>query len=94
MVAKICFLVGAVALSGGTYVIFQHAIFLQEQGYDVTLAVQEPFHAATLAWHDKGRQLRCVPFDKAKDETYDLVIATWWKTALELATFNAPRPKL
>jgi glycosyltransferase involved in cell wall biosynthesis len=88
---KICFLVGSMAISGGTYVIVQHAAYLHDQGYDVTLAVQEPFTAQTLAWHDRISRLRCVPIDAAKSEMFDLVIATWWKTALELRYFNAPR---
>ena len=88
---KICFLVGSMAISGGTYVIVQHAAYLHDQGYDVTLAVQEPFTAQTLAWHDRTSRLRCVPLDAAKSEMFDLVIATWWKTALELRYFNAPR---
>ena len=79
------------AISGGTYVIVQHAAYLHDQGYDVTLAVQEPFTAQTLAWHDCTSRLRCVPIDAAKSATFDLVIATWWKTALELRHFNAPR---
>lgn len=88
---RICFLVGSMAISGGTYVIVQHAAYLHDQGYDVTLAVQEPFTAQTLVWHDRISRLRCVPIDAAKSETFDLVIATWWKTALELRHFNAPR---
>lgn len=88
---KICFLVGSMAISGGTYVIVQHAAFLHEHGYNVTIAVQEPFTAQTLAWHDRTSQLRCVPIDTAKTETFDLVIATWWKTAFELRHFNATR---
>jgi glycosyltransferase involved in cell wall biosynthesis len=88
---KICFLVGSVAISGGTYVIFQHAFYLQEHGFEVTLAVQEPFTPQTLAWHDHACKLRCLPLDIAKSEHFDFVIATWWKTALELHNFNAPR---
>ena len=79
------------AISGGTYVIVQHASYLSEHGYDVTLAVQEPFNEETLSWHDKMTQLTCLPFQVAKNETFDLVIATWWKTALEINHFNAPR---
>lgn len=79
------------AISGGTYVIVQHAAYLNDQGYDVTLAIQELFTAQTLAWHDHASRLRCVPIDAAKGETFDLVIATWWKTALELRHFNSPR---
>lgn len=88
---RICFLVGSMAISGGTYVIVQHAAYLHDQGYDVTLAVQEPFTAQTLAWHDQASRLRCVPIEAAQSETFDLVIATWWKTAFELRHFNAPR---
>lgn len=88
---RICFLVGSMAISGGTYVIIQHAAYLSAQGYAVTLAVQEPFTAQTLAWHDRASKLHCVPIDVAKGETFDLVIATWWKTALELRYFNALR---
>jgi glycosyltransferase involved in cell wall biosynthesis len=79
------------AISGGTYVIVQHAAYLHDLGYDVTLAVQEPFTAETLAWHDRASLLRCVLIDTAKTESFDLVIATWWKTALELHNFNSPR---
>ncbi|WP_244139807.1 glycosyltransferase [Burkholderia stabilis] len=79
------------AISGGTYVIVQHASYLRDHGYDVTLAVQEPFTAETLAWHNEAPRLRCVPIADAKSEKFDLVIATWWKTALELHEFDAPR---
>jgi glycosyltransferase involved in cell wall biosynthesis len=88
---RICFLVGSMAISGGTYVIVQHAAYLHDQGYDVTLAVQEPFTVEMLAWHDQASLLHCVQSDAAKSETFDLVIATWWKTAFELHHFKAPR---
>ncbi|MCX8517401.1 MAG: glycosyl transferase family 1, partial [Rhodoferax sp.] len=89
--ASICILVGSMAISGGTYVIVQHAAWLQDQGYNVTLAVQERFTAETLAWHDRAIRLRCIPIESAKEEPFDLVIATWWKTAFDLHHFNATR---
>ena len=88
---RICFLVGSIAISGGTYVIIQHASYLQDQGYDVTLAVQESFTESTLSWHDRASALRCLPFAIAKQEMYDLVVATWWKTVFELKDFDSPR---
>lgn len=89
--SEICFLVGSVGISGGTYVIFQHAYYLQEQGFKVTLAIQESFSAATCAWHPHAGKLNLIPFEEGKRRKFDLVIATWWKTALELAQFTAPR---
>lgn len=88
---KICFLVGSMSISGGTYVIIQHASFLQGQGYDVTMAIQEPFSTQTLSWHDEAVELRCLPINDAKAESFDLVIATWWKTVFELCNFNSLR---
>lgn len=88
---RICFLVGSMAISGGTYVIVQHAAYLQDNGYEITLAVLEPFSEKTLAWHDEASRLRCVPIEEAKSQIFDLVVATWWKTAFELCHFNAPR---
>lgn len=89
--SRVCFLVGSVAISGGTYVIFQHAIHLQKAGFEITLAVQDPFDATTAAWHDAGHTLRCLSFEAARQESYDLVIATWWRTALKISDFDAPR---
>lgn len=88
---KICILVGSMAVSGGTYVIIQHASYLRSICYDVTLAVQEPITLQMLSWHDLIAQLRCIPIEVAKAERFDLVIATWWKTALELGSFNSDR---
>lgn len=88
---KICFLVGSMAISGGTYVIIQHARYLQDQGYAVTLGVQESFTAETLVWHDHASKLRCLPIAVTKQESYDLVVATWWKTVFELKDFNSSR---
>jgi glycosyltransferase involved in cell wall biosynthesis len=86
---KICFLVGSVAISGGTYVILQHAAHLRRQGHTVTLAIQDPFTHETLAWHDEADGLECIPFADGLKAAYDVVIATWWKTALEIAAFKA-----
>jgi len=89
--SKICFLVGSLNISGGTYVILQHAWYLHSLGHDVTLAVQEPFTADTLKWHDKASSLKCVFFGEKTDEEFDLVIVTWWKTALEMFWYSAKR---
>ncbi len=88
---RICFLVGSVAISGGTYVIIQHASYLQRQGYFITLAVLEGFDYNALSWHDSASSLRCLHLEDAKAESFDLVIATWWKTVFELHQFKALR---
>jgi glycosyltransferase involved in cell wall biosynthesis len=89
--SKICFLIGSVDISGGTCVIFQHAKYLQDLGFDVDLAVQNTFTEETYSWHDQSNALSILPINLAIKKSYDLVVATWWKTALELYKFNAPR---
>ncbi|MFQ3458379.1 glycosyltransferase family 4 protein [Bradyrhizobium sp. UFLA01-814] len=88
---RICFLVGSLAISGGTYVIFQHAAHLVASGHNVVIAAQEPFTPETVSWHDAAGSLTCVTLAEASQHEFDLVIATWWKTALELPSFNAER---
>lgn len=67
--------------------IVQHAHYLQERGHQVTLAVQEPFHNLTASWHDRAKHLDIIPISESYAQEYDLVIATWWKTALELTKY-------
>lgn len=86
---KIVFFVGSVDISGGTYVIYQHARYASEQGHDVTIAARLPYESHQLAWHPATRALRIVPIDQLGEEQFDLAIATWWKTAAELHRLHA-----
>lgn len=88
---KVCFLVGALTLSGGTYVIIQHAYYLKSKGYHVTLAIRENYDDLNTVWHDRLKQLELIRYHEATHRHYDLVIATWWKTALDLHRFSAQR---
>ena len=86
---RICFLVGSVDISGGTYVIFQHADYLQSAGHSVVLGTQEPFDEQTVAWHPSAKNLTLLPMREAAAQEFDIVIATWWKTALDLPRFKS-----
>jgi glycosyltransferase involved in cell wall biosynthesis len=86
---RICFLVGSADISGGTYVIFQHALEAVRRGHDVTIATYFPVDGARPDWHPGISQLRIVSIAEAGDETYDLAIATWWRTVYELPAIRA-----
>ena len=88
---KICFLVGSIGISGGSYVIIQHAYYLKKMGHDVVLAIQEPFTNKSLEWHDLAVNLNCITFAEGKNIEFDLVIATWWRTAIEIFLFKSKR---
>lgn len=86
---RICFLIGSVDISGGSYVIFQHAQHLHSSGHKVVLGIQLPFTNETTSWHPAARELQLLHIDEAADKEFDIVIATWWRTALELPRFKS-----
>jgi glycosyltransferase involved in cell wall biosynthesis len=81
---KVAFVIGSADISGGSLVIFQHALFLQQHGVEVTiipiLGRAKPAHG----WHAALRRVPFVTPDEAQREMFDLVIATWWPTVYEL----------
>ncbi len=81
---KICFFMGSTRISGGTYVIFQHALYLQQHGYEVVIVPQEPFSAHGYKWHPAFDRLTFSDFSSEQDTVFDLIIATWWKTIYDL----------
>lgn len=87
---KIAFFLGSVDISGGSYVIYQHALYAHAHGHDVTIVAQYRFQPSQLAWHPATSVLRIVHVDDLDPgQTFDLAIATWWKTATELHRLRA-----
>lgn len=97
MSKKILFLLGSANISGGTYVIFQHALYLQSIGEDVTIALVfmtlpdfNTLKNSEACWHDAIKQLKFISIDEAiKNNHYDVVIFTWWATLYYLDKIQA-----
>jgi O-antigen biosynthesis protein len=90
---KICFIIGSPDIGGGTYVIFQHALFLKlNGGNEVDIVPIFPATDDNLKWHPEAKDhLRFMSFEEAANEYYDVVILTWWKTVLEAYRVNGDR---
>lgn len=86
---NVLFLVGSLAISGGTNVILQHATFLARHGNAVSIAVPDGHHPQAPTWHDSAHSLTFYTFQEAMLHTFDIVIATWWETSLSLHRFSA-----
>lgn len=89
---KILFILGSLAISGGHYVVLQHAEYARAAGHEVTLAVLNRDDHAHLAWHPSLATLKILQIGDLRgveDEKFDIAIATYWRTALELHRFNA-----
>lgn len=87
---KIAFLVGSPAvISGGNYVILQHASFLKHLGHNVSIVSIYRFNEKDLNWHDSFCSLPVCFINDIKKEEFDLVIATLWLTAEKIHTLSA-----
>jgi len=87
---SVCFLIGSTGISGGTFVILQHAQALQAAGWDVTLAALMIDHAGS-PWHPALGSLRIVDLNDQVNGDFDLTIATWWKTIAYLPQVRSAR---
>jgi hypothetical protein len=80
---------GSAEISGGTYVIFEHALYLQSVGADVTMVPMEPVSAVNTCWHPALGRLTFKTFDEVVGTRFDLAMATWWRTIYELHRIEA-----
>src|SRR5436190_172876 len=93
---KILFLIGSANISGGTYVIFQHALHLQSIGLNITLACIEFEEFISLKksndfWHPGLKQLDFISINDVNKKEYDLAIFTWWKTIFYLPNLHTKK---
>jgi hypothetical protein len=88
---KVCILIGSTDISGGTYVIFEHALYLQSKGLDVVVIPSESLPQSTADWHPALSVLKFRTFEDVADIEFDLAISTWWRTVYELHRVNAAR---
>jgi glycosyltransferase involved in cell wall biosynthesis len=87
MSKKILFLLGSANMSGGTYVIFQHAMYLESVGYDVSIALVFMTYDELITlrdspkcWHDGIRELNFIHVANVDKYQFDLCIFSWWAT--------------
>lgn len=86
---KWAFLLGSPDISGGTYVIFEHAIRAKKRGIDVTIITEKPVDKKILSWHSESLNLSWSTHEQVKNIEFDVAIATWWKTVFEIHRITA-----
>jgi len=84
---SVLFLIGSPGVSGGTYVILQHAMWLHEHGWDVEIATMLSDQGG--AWHPALELLKVSSVEELDEREFDLAIATWWPTVYELPRVRA-----
>ena len=81
---QIAILLGSPDISGGTYVIFEHATRLKRKGHLVTVVTEGVVEAGRYAWHPSAGELTWRTFGDLEKESFDLTIATWWQSVFLL----------
>ncbi|WLE97232.1 MAG: glycosyltransferase family 4 protein [Candidatus Electrothrix communis] len=77
---KIGIFLGSPRINGGTYVIYEHASRLKKKGYRVILITQQEVTPEEHAWHSSAHELEWLTLEQAKEESFDMVLATWWQS--------------
>ncbi|MBN8547730.1 MAG: glycosyltransferase family 4 protein [Deltaproteobacteria bacterium] len=88
---KIAFIIGSPALSGGLYVVLQHAAGLAARGHAVDLLTERKVSPQDFKWHDLAQRLSFRTLDESSDTQYDIALSTWWETVLLLPKVRAAR---
>ena len=86
---KIVFQVGSVNISGGTYVIFEHATRIKKAGHEVYILTEEKVVEKDISWHIDAHILEYITYEELEHKVFDIAIATWWKTVFLIHRINA-----
>lgn len=82
---KIAFLVTPPGISGGMYVILQHAMHAKRLGHQVFMITESEIEPTALDWHpDAKRELDWTTYAGCENYLFDYAIATWWRTSFNL----------
>ncbi len=82
-------MLGSPDISGGTYVIFEHSIRAKRSGIDVSIITENYIDPKRLFWHPEANELEWLTIDEVKERTFDIAIATWWRTVYDLYKIDA-----
>lgn len=89
--SSVAILLWSPAISGGTNVIFEHALAMQRTGHDITVIMESPLDECDIEWFPKVSSFNWKTYEEAEGVQFDLVIATWWRTAFSLHRILAKR---
>jgi len=89
---KICFLLVNNSITGGTFVIYEHARRLVKKGHDVLLVFQDERTELQITDYPNMQDVStCYLGDLVDAEPFDWAIATWWETAFHVNKIPAFR---
>jgi O-antigen biosynthesis protein len=89
---KVAFLVNELQLSGGIGVVVRHARGLAaDHDMDVSLVLVRDWDLPHWSGYDDLPHLHVISLEEARDQRFDIAVATWWETTFSLFTVPAKR---
>jgi O-antigen biosynthesis protein len=89
---RVAFLVHSLGLWGGVGVVLEHARCLRaEHGIDARVVLTRPERTADWGGHVGIGAVPVLDLDAARDEHWDVAVATWWETIFALHELAAER---
>jgi glycosyltransferase involved in cell wall biosynthesis len=85
----IAFLIGSCDISGGTYVLIEHATRLKMRGHRMVMITRLPVNPGQLSWHPVAKKVEWLTLKEAKKHQFDIVLATWWQSVFLLEQLSA-----
>ena len=86
---KMAIMLSGTSMSGGVYVVLQHASYLVDRGHDVIILSKKVLPLAELSWHPDSCRLKTMTIKEAEDDHFDVIIATFWVTVYWLHRIQA-----
>ena len=91
---SVAFVVSSGDISGGTNVVFRHAMHLAETGVQVAIVSNPALTRKAVSWHPVSAvfshpKLRWLDFFDASAMKFDVAIATFWITCFDLWKVNS-----
>lgn len=81
---RVVFLIGSADISGGTYVIFEHAVRMARAGCEVVVVPLFDMSTVAAGWHPALTELEFATMAEIAGRDFDVAVATWWPTVYEL----------
>jgi glycosyltransferase involved in cell wall biosynthesis len=89
---RVAFLVNDLQLSGGIGVVVRHARGLvAKHGLDVSLVLVRDWDLPHWSGYDDLPHLHVISLEEAREQQFDVAVATWWETTFSLFTVPARR---
>lgn len=91
MRSKWAILLYGLAISGGANVIFEHALYANNMGVDITFVTLVEKGLEEASWHLGTEKFHYLTIEQASKECFDVAIATEWKSAFDICNITADK---